>query len=167
MSRMHKILIVVFCLGVLLCGAGAGVAFTEFGALTYGGKQQLGNPDIRTEDLDVEFETGEEARKVWAVRTNMLSIRVDDSVPVNTVRFRVTYNADEVEPYAYWTKEEGVVFSWSWKGYEDDVALLMEAKDVVLRNLKEGKVVSFDRTAVKEVVVLVNSKSEDDVRMMY
>lgn len=67
MSRLHKRLIVVFCLGVLLCGVGAGVAFTEFSALTYGGRQILGDPDMRTENFDVEFEAGEEARKsgVW------------------------------------------------------------------------------------------------------
>lgn len=36
MSRLHKISIIVFCFGVLLCGIGAGVAFMEFGGYTYG-----------------------------------------------------------------------------------------------------------------------------------
>lgn len=167
MSRLHKKLILVFCLGVLLCGVGAGVAFTEFGALSYGGQQILGDPDIRTENFDVKFEVGEEERKVWCVRTNDLNIRVDNSVPENTVRFCVTYNADRIEPYAYWTEEEGVVFSWSWKPHEDEMALMMEAKDVVLQNLKEGKIVSVDTVDLEDVTVLVNAKSESDVRLMY
>lgn len=167
MSRLHKGLIVVFCLGVVLCGVGAGVAFTEFGTLTYGGRQILGDPDIRTENFDVEFETGEEARKIWGVATNNLLIRVDDSVPEGTVRFCVTYNADWIEPYAYWSEEEGVVFAWSRKEYKDEVALMMEAKDVILQNLKEGRIVSVDTAGLEEVIVLVNSESEDDVRLMY
>lgn len=167
MSRLHKRLMIAFCLGVLLCGTGAGIAFTEFGALTYGGQQLLGDPDMRTKNIDVEFEAGEEERKVWCVRTNDLNIQVDNTVPENTVRFCVTYNADRVEPYAYWTEEEGVVFSWSWKNHDDDMALMMEAKDVLLRNLKEGKIVSFDAPGLEEVTVLVNAKSERDVRLMY
>lgn len=167
MSRLHKRLILVFCLGVLLCGVGAGVAFTEFGALNYGGKQILGDPDIRTENFDVKFEVEKEERKVWCVRTNDLNIRVDNSVPENTVRFCVTYNADRIEPYAYWTEEEGVVFSWSWKCHEDEMALMMEAKDVVLQNLKEGKIVSVDTVDLEDVTVFVNAKSEADVRLMY
>ena len=124
MSRLHKRLILVFCLGVLLCGVGAGVAFTEFGALSYGGQQILGDPDIRTENFDVKFEVGEEERKVWCVRTNDLNIR-------------------------------------------DEMALMMEAKDVVLQNLKEGKIVSVDTVDLEDVTVLVNAKSESDVRLMY
>lgn len=167
MSRLHKRLILVFCLGVLLCGVGTGVAFTEFGALRYGGKQILGDPDMRTENFDVKFEVGGEERRVWCVRTNDLNIRVDNSVPENTVRFCVTYNADRIEPYAYWSEEEGVVFSWSLKRHEDEMALMMEAKDVVLQNLKEGKIVSVDTVYLEDVTVLVNAKSENDVRLMY
>ena len=167
MSRLHKKLIVVFCLGVVLCGVGAAVAFTEFSALTYGGRQILGDPDIRTENFDVEFEAGEEARKVWGVGTNNIMIRVDNSVPKGTVRFCVTYDADRIEPYAYWSEEEGVVFSWSRKSYGDETALMMEAKDVVLQNLKKGKIVSVDTMDLEEVIVLVNSESEEDVRLMY
>ena len=167
MSRLHKKLIVVFCLGVVLCGVGAAVAFTEFSALTYGGRQILGDPDIRTENFDVEFEAGEEAGKVWGVGTNNSMIRVDNSVPKGTIRFSATYNADRIEPYAYWSEEEGAVFSWYIKNYDDDMALMMEAKDVVLRNLKEGKIVSVDTVYLEKVVVLVNSENEEEVQLMY
>ena len=167
MSRLHKRLIVVFCLGVLLCGVGAGVAFTEFSALTYGGRQILGDPDMRTENFDVEFEAGEEARKVWGVGANDIMLRVDDSVPRGTVRFCATYNAERIKPYAYWSEEEGVVFSWYRKNHDDEMALMMEAKDVVLRNLKEGKIISVDTIGLEKVIVLVNSENEDDVRLLY
>ena len=167
MSRLHKRLIVVFCLGVLLCGVGAGVAFTEFSALTYGGRQILGDPDMRTENFDVEFEAGEEARKVWGVGVSDIMLRIDDSVPRGTVRFCATYHAERFIPYAYWSDDEGVVFSWYRKNHDDEMALMMEAKDVVLRNLKEGKIISVDTIGLEKVIVLVNSENEDDVRLLY
>lgn len=167
MSRLHKRLIILFCLGVLLCGVGAGVAFTEFGELTYGGEQILGDPDIRTENIDVEFEAGEEACEVWGVDIRNHAVQVDNSVPKDTVRFCVTYNAERVEPFAYWSEEEGVIFSWYWKDYGDEMALMMEAKDAVLRNLKEGRLVSFDTPDMENVTVLVNAENEEGVRVMY
>ena len=56
MSRLHKISIIVFCLGVLLCGIGSGLIFTELDGLVYGGKHILGEPDMRTDESDVECE---------------------------------------------------------------------------------------------------------------
>jgi len=47
------------------------------------------------------------------------------------------------------------------------MALMMEAKDVVLRNLKEGKIISVDTIGLEKVIVLVNSENEDDVRLLY
>ena len=44
---------------------------------------------------------------------------------------------------------------------------MMEAKDVVLRNLKEGKIISVDTIGLEKVIVLVNSENEDDVRLLY
>ena len=59
MSKWQKMLIIVFCAGMLLCGFGAGIFFTEFSALSYGGKQFLGEPDMRTENFDVKSEAGQ------------------------------------------------------------------------------------------------------------
>ena len=64
MSRQCKISIVMFCVGVLLCGIGMGIAFTEFSGLAYGGTQILGGTDMKTANLDVEFEPEEE---VWNI----------------------------------------------------------------------------------------------------
>ena len=57
MSRLHKILLGVFCGGVLLCGIGTGIAFTEFSALEYGGVTYIGDEHMKTENLDVALES--------------------------------------------------------------------------------------------------------------
>lgn len=171
MNRQHKITVVVFCLGVLLCGIGAGIAFTEFSSLAYGGRQILGDPDMVTENFDVEFEPAENE---WSIigatgfyRYGNMNIQTDSSVPVNTVRFCVTYNTKRVAPFTNLNiDDKRIEFSWYWKN-TDEIALAMEAKDIVLHNLKEGKLVSVDAIELEEVEVLVNPGSVDDVRIGY
>ena len=65
MSKHFKILIGIFCIGVLICGLGIGIAFMEFSTLTYGGKQIVGKTKMVTENVDVPFEPGEEQYLVW------------------------------------------------------------------------------------------------------
>lgn len=171
MSRLHKRLIVVFCIGVFLCGIGGGVAFTEFGALTYDGQMTLGNPDMRTQNFDVKFEPGKEKQEITGGGLYIHGpgvIHSDTSVPQNTVRFHTTYNADRMEPYALWYEEdERIVFSWTSNDTYDEMALMMEAKDLVLQNLKEGKVVSFDAPFIESVTIMVNPANLDDVEIVY
>ncbi len=169
MSKLQKIFIGIFCAGVLLCGVGTGVALTEFSALSYGGKLALGKTDMRTEYIDVTYEAGEDKLDLtgW-YRWMPEDVKTDKSVPVNTVRFCVTYNAERVEPYAYWNEEEGyAAVSWHWKDGEDEVALMMQAQDLVLENLREGKIVSLDVLALEDVTILVNPAEEGKVRLIY
>lgn len=172
MSRQHKITIVVFCIGILLCGIGAGIAFTEFSSLAYGGRQIIGEPEMVTRDFDVEFEPKEDSWDIVGIngvyQYGGMDLQEDGSVPVNTVRFRVTYNTKRVEPFTSLNLDDArIYFGWSWVNSNDEMALTMEAKDVVLQNLKEGKLVSFDAVELEQVDVLVNPKSVDAVRIMY
>lgn len=170
MGKLRKRLIVVFCIGVFLCGIGGGIAFAEFSALSYGGQQALVEPDMRTGNYDVAFQPEDGTCKiVFGNGWGPMNIQTDLSVPADTVRFHATYDADRVEPYALLEQEEGrAVFSWHWTDTQDDVALMLEAKDVVLQNLKEGKIVSFySPRVVEEVTVWVNPKNVDDVEIVY
>ena len=169
MSRRHKITIVIFCIGVLLCGIGAGIAFTEFSGLTYGGTQILGESEIVTKDLDVDFEQGKDVTKIVGIYNyGGRNVETDSSVPVNTVRFRTTYNAKIVAPFAEMDADEGrILFGYYRTDRQADMALMMEAKDIVLQNLKEGRLVSFDAVEMEEVEVLVNPKCAESVRIGY
>lgn len=176
MSKQQKIMIGVFCIGVLLCGLGAGAAFVEFSGLSYGGEQIIGSSDMRTDAFDVPFEPGEEATVVvGAYSRNGWELRADENVPENTVRFCPTYNAKRIQPSAYltdWT-EAGetrghIVFDYHWNGGSgNELAYMMECKDVVLQNLKEGKLVSCDVLDLEELTILVNPKTFDKVKVFY
>lgn len=170
MSRLHKILIIVFCCGVLICGLGFGVMLTELGGLTYGGTQVIGQTDMEVEILDIEFASEEEVQEIesWYLR-NVDSIRTDGSVPKNTVRFQVTYDAERITPYVFTDESnERIHFSWYWSGNDDDLEVGMEAKDVILQNLKEGRLVSVVRPdVIEELTVTVNPADKDKVKMIY
>ena len=179
MSRQCKISIVMFCVGVLLCGIGMGIAFTEFSGLAYGGTQILGGTDMKTANLDVEFEPEEEVwnivgTKLWHQRyygyyggVSDTDVRPDNSVPLNTVRFSVTYNAKRVEPFTSLDLDSATIgFGWYWNE-DDELALMMEAKDQVLQNLKEGRLVSFDVVEIEQVEVFVNPQNAEDVKILY
>lgn len=169
MKKYHTILIGIFAAGVLMTGIGAGVAFTEFSALTYGGKELIGETEMRTEVFDVEFEPAEERQFIggwydWE-QTDVLT---DVSVPENTVRFQVTYNEKQIVPHAYWAEDERTIYLHQrWIGEEDDMELIMEAKDIFLKNLKEGRLVSFDTKGMEEVTIWVNPANENDVRLVW
>lgn len=169
MKRMYKILFAVFCTGVLLTGIGVGALVTEFSALAYGGKEILGGTDMRTENLDVEFEPDEEKLFIggW-YRWDQDAILTDVGIPENTVRFQVTYNSSRVFPGAYWDEEcREIDFLWNWIDEEDDMELMMEAKDLFLKNLKAGRIISFDTLGIEKVTVTVNPANEDDVRLVW
>lgn len=178
MSRQYKITIIIFCIGVLFCGIGVGVAVTEFGALSYGGRQILGETDMRTEDFDVAFVPKENQKTMIAgaraaYAAGIGEVCTDASVPPDTVRFHVTYNGKLVAPFANYVKSsdeetfDRIDFTWYWRGTDDETALMMEAKDIVLRNLRKGKIVSLDTVDVEEVTVLVNPRNAEDVTIVY
>lgn len=166
MNKLHKIFLGVFCCGVLLCGIGAGVAFVEFSQFTYGGVQTVGELDLKTADVDVEFEPEEEGKTSILNCGDLVDeIQMDRNVPEGTVRFSVTYNAARVEPEFYWEREDHtVVFYRIWRG-GDDVAALMAAKDLVLTGLRERKIYSFETVDFQELRVKVNPANIDDVRL--
>lgn len=169
MSKLHIVLIGVFCIGVLLCGVGTGVTFTEFSKLIYGERQFLGKTDMKTENFDVKYEPGEKPQDItgW-YRQEQFQLLTDSGIPENTVRFCVTYNAERVTPYARWNEENGnIVLMYQWNDGEDEAALLMEAKDLILQNLKEGKIVSLYVPGLEEVTVWVNPECETDVQLVF
>ena len=92
----------------------------------------------------------------------------DPAIPENTVRFRVTYNGERILPHAVWEeKYNQVVLLNHWVSEEDDMELMMKAKDLFLENLKAGRIVSFDTPGMEEVTVTVNPTNKDDVHLVW
>lgn len=181
MRRLQKVLLGVLGGGVLLCGIGTGVAITEFSSLSYAGERTVGETDMETATLEAEIDP---EAGTWALSENLLwgaetEFAADESVPENTVRFQVVYNAKRITPKVqaavyteeyvdengdYQEKEWPVLELYGIWEEQDEVKLFMEVKDIFLEELKEGKISSYQEPAyVEQVKVFYNSANEADL----
>ena len=108
-----------------------------------------------------------------------IDFQADESVPENTVRFQVSYNAARFTPQVqaavytneYWDEdgeyvedEYPVLELYGIWEHEDDLKLFMELKDIFLAELKEGKISSYQEPVyVESVEILYNPVNEDDI----
>lgn len=185
MRRCHKILLGILCGGVLLGGIGTGIAIGEFSALKYAGVKTLGETRMETRELEEEIDP---EQGFWHINLAcpgaFESVLVkDESVPENTVRFRVTYNAARVSPKlqafvdtctyqeeeeAYTQKQDPILELYCAWEEQDETELFMEMKDDFLKNLKEGKIASYEEPSyVEDVEVRINPANEDDIQFFW
>lgn len=164
MNRLHKILLGVFCGGVLLCGIGTGIAVTEFSNLEYAGEKLVGEHEMKTETIDVELELGEKPMSILGVMPSgygVTELIPDENVPENTVRFQISYNAKQVEPVLEQEKDQLSLY-WHWLS-QDEMGIMMEIKDEVIQDLKEGRVASYRTKDVEELKILINPADEEKI----
>ena len=74
--------------------------------------------------------------------TNDNDIVESEEVPENTVRFRVTYNAEAVEPFVD-EYESGQSVRLSWFYIADDFRNFMECKNIFLEGIRKKRVYIF------------------------
>lgn len=181
MRRLQKVLLGALGGGVLLCGIGTGVAITEFSSLSYAGERTVGETDMETATLEAEIDP---EAGTWALSENLpwggeTEFAADESVPENTVRFQVVYNAKRITPKVqaavyteeyvdengdYQEKEWPVLELYGIWEEQDEVKLFMEVKDIFLEELKEGKISSYQEPAyVEQVKVFYNPANEADL----
>ena len=184
MTRLHKITIGIFCGGILLSGIGAGVAFGEFSGLAYGGAEVVGKTDIVTRDISKEIDPEQGVWNIDGYWDTAPEVEADESIPENTVLFRITYNKDMVEPRIEETVQEDDYYdddadTWRqtrnpalelrcyWQDTdESNFQNLMEAKDKVLVGLKRGELISVvGAPHVKQVQIFYNPVNEKDLRL--
>lgn len=111
MRKLHIALLSVFGIGVLLGGIGTGVAIGEYSSLEYKGLVTLGEENLVTKEFYYDFSTEEEESVLlsychWGDERKDTLLVEDESVPVGTVRYFVTYNEEMVRPELINWKQE-------------------------------------------------------------
>lgn len=178
--------------GVLLGGVGTGIALVEYSSLAYGGEKLIGEDSLVTKTLDFDFEPDGRTLEIreeryWRTGKEQ-EIEIDNTVPVGTVRFEVTYNQKTVTPGLAFQEfeEEAEAGSetireeqqdtehekeeWEESGkmgtlyltasyHENGFATLMENKDYMLGELKQGKISSYNMAYITDVKIRVNQKT--------
>lgn len=230
--------------GVLLGGVGTGIALVEYSSLAYGGEKLIGEDSLVTKTLDFDFEPDGRTLEIreeryWRTGKEQ-EIEVDNTVPVGTVRFEVTYNQKTVTPglafqeyeeeaeagsETIWEEQQDMEHEWeelesesvqiyeeentdnvemlgeegqdAWaepseaegeaedlplekekpgkRGtvyltasyHENGFATLMENKDYMLEELKQGKISSYSMAYITDVKIRVNQETVPYIKGCY
>lgn len=171
---MRKIQIVclgIFAAGVLLTGIGCGVSMAEYSSLQYGGEKMWGGEAAATKVMEFQLPKTEETVIIGGYQRKDLmevtEIIENPEVPEGMVRCEVTYNEALVEPYLYFEDYGEKKMNQEKTGYAgalrvglkytgDEFGTFMEMKDIILQELKERQISSYQTVYVSEIKILVH-----------
>lgn len=166
MKKTTKVLWAVLCAGVLLMGAGTGMAFATYASFDYDSTSL--NPEVNLETEKVKkripAEGPIEVCCYWGSAHSSMNVVCDKSVPKDEIRFVVkhdpAYTDIQVDCYK---EQEGVLFEVYSIDLVDRFELFMEQKDVILEGLKNDVLIEYNGDDVfgMDVEVRVNPANED------
>jgi len=171
MRRIQKILLGVFASGVLLTGIGTGTALIEYSSLNYGGEKVLGEDHLITKTL--EYELDESLQEIILVgsyyyRTNYVTeVIEDETIPEDIIQYEVTYNEKSVYPYIHYeefkeynsTENTTVSLRLGLRGIGNSFSEFMENKDIILNELKQHTISSYNTNYVTKVLIKAHPKT--------
>ena len=169
-NRLRLILLGVFCAGVLFTGIGVGIAIVEYTSLEYTGVYTL-DGEIKRADYEFKIELKEDEKLRIMNCQGMVEILYDKSVPVNTVRCSTLYDSDMLKMTAQIVDSDNNDYQYQWlyfyrKYIGSEFDLLMQNKDAILADLKEGKIGTYIiEESIKEITVVVNPQMKDVVEL--
>lgn len=180
MRKIQTILLGTFLGGVLLGGVGAGIALVEYSSFSYGGEKLIGYENLVTDHFDFQFDPEKGVivadAGYWGERTQT-RLMADESVPENVVRYEVTYNKKQIEPFLdFVPAQEGIsgfqeaehkqgMIEFLVSSQGSDLEVFMECKDELLKEIKEKKISSYDMAYITKINVLVNPETMEYVEM--
>lgn len=180
MRKIQKLLIGIFFGGVLLGGIGTGIALVEYSSFAYAGETKIGDENLVTRDFDYKFDTAKGKIAVgcgwWKYEQYGSRVETDEAVPQGTIRYAITYNDRTTQPYLVYDEApeaEEVTVEGSGEEQEiiqgrldvgirnivSDFALWMECKDIVLKDLKQRRIASYDVAYITDIKIKVNPET--------
>ena len=102
MRKLRVVLFAAFLIGVVLAGVGAGLTMVAWSSLEYGGTKLLDSEYLVTEDFDFTLKDDGSTLilgESYYTSRYLDGIVEDPSVPEGIVRYQVTYNQAQVDPF--------------------------------------------------------------------
>lgn len=145
MNKNFKRLMLAFlCLGLLLIGVGAGVAFVEYSELEYAGQRVLGEEE-RSQSIEIRLPEGDCPVIVNSYLDSLnyvlesAEVVSDRSLQPDMMKIDIRFIGDDSMP-AWWTEDTGGAFYVNLHfNVASDVEAFMTLKDMVLEDIKEGR----------------------------
>lgn len=190
MHKIWKIAAAALVFGILLCGIGGGIVFAEYSSFKYEGTKNVLGAKEHTVSVDYKLKKTEQ--KTYEIRVDRgyhHTIVEDPSVPKDTIRYEVVYTGEEdsMMPQVYEDiyrediyLESGYVISdtgvsveecrvpgHSYLNFcvyscEDDFSTFMKMKDVILNDIKQRKIASYESFQIESVSIVVNPNANFD-----
>lgn len=164
MKRYRKVLAGILAVGILISGIGAGIGLMEFFSLNYAGERIVGETEMAVKEGEVSFTVppnGETVPVYLNYGNRYLQLKWDDTVPENTLRYRINYNQKVLEP-KIWQNEEAVGVDFVFLD-DDEIKNMMEFRDVILKDLSKNTIGSYKRKEIESILLYINPKNRDDI----
>lgn len=175
MRKIYKIAAGLLMAGVLIAGIGSGVAFAEYSKFEYSGSKVLEGSKYLTKtvscQVDVKGMEKENQSVVYLDSTRHYRIVEDESVAKDCIKADIKYLTDreDMQPEFisehYYADEEHadgtyLFLDCDFVHGQEDMRILMRAKDMVLADLKKKQIGDYHADGVEEVIIRIHPESE-------
>lgn len=184
---LRKTLILVFCIGILFCGIGTGIALIEYSSFEYLGQKDLNAKDLKTETFTEKLDRGEKGDKnisVWCydLEEEQIALETSKKVSKEEIQFVVEYNENVVRnihiasanPTVYYNEMtgeyeygEGPVEYYVTSIIDRNNAIdqFLRHKDEILENIKQKKFYKYENATIASVKVIVNPSNKNIIEL--
>lgn len=164
MRKSTKILLGIFCSGILLSGIGIGAAFVEFSTLEYAGSYFMPEDAVKEKTFELVVDPAEQSLlRLGNSPRDMAAIVYSSDIPENTIQWTVAYNKNVYDPELlvknYHSNEEVWKYMdvcFKYREGISDFSLFMSWKDQMLKDLKQHKISSYDMAGGYTVSIVVS-----------
>ena len=177
-NSRNGISIIIFCIGVLLLGIGAGVSFVEFSNFKFGGKIQAQANELEEKEFVLNWsdatqgEGGKFHYLNWSDRK--AEVICDKNLADEKIVFQIKYPKNDYEPIVRMLPKEDLdeeLLSYGEKVwvYEvrrtgaSDMEKFMRVKNAVLKGLKEKTYYDYDEADDVQCRIYVSEKHYNDI----
>ena len=170
--RKNKWIFCILLAGLLLCGIGGGIMFVEFSGLTYAGEYVFEADTTETETVEVYLSNAPQGDILVDCYYNSLfplkdRLVVDDTMEEGLVRIETTFDPERVTPSIHldvFYNEGSEVpaknfLQIQFYSYSDDLDLLFQAKDMILKDLKNNTLRSYRTVEVMDLTITAGPKT--------
>ncbi|MEG1971981.1 MAG: hypothetical protein RR315_02390 [Oscillospiraceae bacterium] len=181
--KFRIIMAALFCVGVLTVGVGSGIMFREYSSFTYGGKINLYENDVLTQNYKFELPKGNKDDKIL-LNFDRYNLKGYKTVPVesmnnNEIVFEVTYNKAFASPRISLEElysedsnfdnngEKAFVLRNQMNPSYSDFKIITEHMDTVLENFKNHKIIELSMDFDYEVTIKTSPENIDKISYLY
>lgn len=182
----RKILIIIFCAGILFCGIGVGIAFMEYSSFEYLGQKNMGSDEIVSETFTKDLYKGEtEEDSISYIRAyglgdiSNMTLETSKKVAKDKIQFVIEYNPNHVSSisigkvinnkyfdYDYDSGEYCVPASAEYYingiiGEKSQIEAFMEYKNEILENIKQKQFYEYNYECIYSIKVIVHPSNKD------